>query len=437
MTFFLKCLIPNCILVISMLYICHKLLNKSINLKNIKLYITIIGLMIISLLNYFGIDSFIKIVTMTLILMLFFKYYFKEELKICIITPIFYQLILLISEVVCAIILSLIFKSNPTLLLNSIYGIYITNILISLTSIILFKFKYVIKIYKLILNFTNRIKNFQLIMMCLIIMVFLNFFYYTSYYKIDFQYLILLNVSFTAVFCMIVFYSFKTQNNYNEVSDKYNIAINSLNDYEVMMSKYRIANHENKNLLLTVRAMIINKEKDIPKYIDSIIEEKYVDDEKLLFKMNTIPTGGLRASIYSEILKIKDNGIIYYLNIDKKIRTTDLIKIDTTQIINICKIVGVFVDNAIDEVRGLKDGYIGINIYIQEKNLNIKISNNYSNIIEVDKIFNEGYTTKGFGRGYGLTLVDNIVKESSKFERETEISKNEFSQILVIKNIKK
>jgi len=200
-----------------------------------------------------------------------------------------------------------------------------------------------------------------------------------------------------------------------------------------MMSKYRIENHKNKNLLLTIRAMIVNKEKDIPKYIDSIVKDKYEDNEKLLLQMNVIPSGGLRATIYSEILKIKDNKINYYLNIDKRLKTIDLIEMDTDQTIDICKIIGVFIDNAIEEVKKLKTKNIEISLYLEDDKLNIKVSNNYKDKINIDKIFDAGYTTKGKGHGFGLALVKKITENNQKIVNRIEISKDVFSQIISIK----
>ena len=193
-----------------------------------------------------------------------------------------------------------------------------------------------------------------------------------------------------------------------------------------MISKYRIANHENKNLLLTVRAMILNKEKDIPKYIDSIIEEKYEDDEKLLFKIAVLPSGGLRATIYSSIIKIKDNNINYDLYID-------FIEFDTNTTIDICKILGVYVDNAIDAVKDLKVKNINIDIFVEKDTLNIKVINNYENKIDIGKIYDEGYTTKGEGHGFGLALVNKIISQNNIFDTKIEVSKNCFSITLIIK----
>ena len=98
------------------------------------------------------------------------------------------------------------------------------------------------------------------------------------YYEIKFISLLVFNFSIIIIVSVIVINTLITQNKLNKVNGKYNIALKSLNDYENMMSKYRIVNHENKNLLLTVRAMILNNEKEIPKYIDSIIEKKYIDE---------------------------------------------------------------------------------------------------------------------------------------------------------------
>ena len=424
-------IIPNFILVFTLIIIWHKLLDKKINFKNWKLYITIIGIMILSIANYFIINNFVKIALITIIFMIFFAFLFKENVQKCIITPIFYQLIIMVSETIYALIIT-IFKIDINITIKSFDINMISNIFIAIISIIISYIKITKKIYKKLLNVTDKINKIQLSTFCIIIIIIANILSMIVYYQIKIQYLLIFNVSLTLLCCYIVFYVFKTQNKYNKVNDKYNIAINSLTDYEEMMKKYRINNHENKNLLLAVRAMIVNNEKDIPIYIDSIIKDKYNDNEKLLLKVNKIPSGGLRATIYSEILKIKDKKINYELIIDNNIKTIDLINIDTNTIIDICKILGVFIDNAIEEVSKIKNKHIGISLYINDNKLVIGVSNTYDKKIEVDKIYNEGYTTKGKGHGYGLSLVKKIIDGNNIFENKISINKSIFTQILCI-----
>jgi len=432
MNLLLRHIIPNLILMISTVYIWHKFLDKKINLKQSKLYIVILVMFATSLLNYLFVNNFIRILLITIIFMFLFRILFKETFQKCIITPIFSQLLIMISETLYALLI-IILNIDINLTIDSPILNIISNIIISVFLILIIRIKFFTKLYDKIINFTDKIKQSQLITLCLILMIISNILAMGIYYEIDYQYLLIFNCLLTLTIGIIIFNNFKTKNNYNKVADKYNVAINSLNDYEDMMNKYRIANHENKNLLLTIRAMILNKEKDIPKYIDSIVEDKYKDNEKLLLETSVIPTGGLRATIYSEILKIMNNDIKYSLNIDKNVNTVDLIELDEDTIIDICKIIGVFIDNSIDEVKKMKTRNIEISMFIEDNELNIKVSNNYKGVIEVDKIFNDGYTTKGNNHGYGLSLVKNIISNNSLLENKIEINKNIFSQILIIK----
>ena len=429
----LNIIIYSFVLVSSLIYIWHKLLEKRINFRNHRLYITLFGLIVCAVFNYFLMNKFIKITIITIIFMIFFRYLFKENIKKCIITPIFYQLIIMVSESIYALTITYIFHYDTESIINTFLGTFLTNIMVAIISLIIVQLTFIKKLYLLFLKITSEINIKQLLILCLFLIIIANILAMTMYYKIKFQYLMIFNLSLTLICAFIVAYSFKTQNSYNKVSDKYNIAINSLKDYEEMMNKYRVANHENKNLLLTIRAMVLSKEKDIPKFINSIVKEKYNDNEKLLFKVNVIPSGGLRATIYSEILKIKKKNIQYSLNIDSNLKTVDLIELETNVIINICKILGVFIDNAIEEVEKLNKKYIGINLYRKEDYLNIEISNNYNNSIEIDKIYERGFTTKGKGHGYGLSLVRKIINDNEIFKNHIILSKENFTQVLSIK----
>lgn len=431
--FILKQLLPNLILVVSMIYIWYKLSDKKINFKDYKLYLTILCVAMISIFNYSEVSKYIRIIILTIIFMLFYKYLFKAKLNQCIITPIFYQLLIMLSETIYVLILVVVFSYNPQQFVNKTYGFLITDLSVALISIGFVNIKWVKKLYLYIINFTLKIKKLWLIPLCTILIVVANVYAMAAYYKINYKFSLIFSTSITIICSIIIFSSFKTQNKYKEVSDKYNIAINSLRDYESMMNKYRIANHENKNLLSTIRVMVENNEKDIPKYIDSIIEKKYAPDDKLLFETSVIPSGGLRATIYSELVKIKDHNINYNLRIDKRISTVDLIELPADTLIDMCKIICVYIDNAIEEVEKQKDGIIEIEMFCDDDLLNIKVSNSYRKKIDLNKISQVGYTTKGKGHGYGLSLVKQILDSNKSITSQTEINKDIFSQNIKVK----
>ena len=177
----------------------------------------------------------------------------------------------------------------------------------------------------------------------------------------------------------------------------------------------------------------MSKNKKITNYIDEIIDNKLKDNDKLMLDVLVIPEGGLRGLIYSKLLFMKENNINGNLLVDKKIKAVDLINVEDSLMLDICKVIGVFIDNAIDEVLKLKERNIEIAIYFENKELCIEVSNNYKNQIDIENMGNLGYTTKGENHGYGLALVKEIIQNNKKLINEKKINKNIFSQILKIK----
>ena len=181
--------------------------------------------------------------------------------------------------------------------------------------------------------------------------------------------------------------------------------------------------------MLTTR---MTKNRKINEYIDEMINNKSSNNKKLLDQALLIPTGGLRGLIYSKLIQMKDKKINYNLNIDRKVNSSLIKNISSKEMIDICQIIGVFMDNSIEAIEELEDKNIVINIY-NENGFVIEIINNYKSDIKLNKIDKVGYTTKGSDHGYGLALVNKILSKNKNFSNEREVSKNIFKQKLIIK----
>ena len=75
-------IMSNFIMISSLIYIWYKFLNRKIEFKDPKLYVTLVSIMTISLFNYFMVNKFVRIVFITTILMIFFRFLFKEMNKV-------------------------------------------------------------------------------------------------------------------------------------------------------------------------------------------------------------------------------------------------------------------------------------------------------------------------------------------------------------------
>lgn len=429
---FLKELLFSLVLGFMYMYIWGRIINKKYNFKCIKLYyiyVLVIGI----ILNFISEMSIFKLLLISILFIPLIKVLFEININTSFMVLILSQIISISIDLIIRCLYKLLFNNYvDTYLISiiSIYIIFIVNYFISNTKLI----KNIIKNFT---NKTNRINSISTFILFIIVLISYNYFISNAYYKHDTESLIIFNFIIIIGYSLIIYKFLNIKQNYNSINNKYLNVIDSLKEYEDMIDRYRICNHENKNQLLTIRSMIVNKENNIDKYIDTLIDTTITDNEKLMFETSVIPSGGLRAIIYSKMAYMKDNSIEVKLDVERSIRRIDLTLLDNNLILDICKIVGVFLDNAIEEVKKLENKEVKIKLFIENNNLCINIKNKYLKEFNVDKIEKCGYTTKGGNHGYGLTLVKNIIDENrDRLINNRSIDKNYFVQNLEIVNIK-
>lgn len=357
----------------------------------------------------------------------------SKNLKKSIILVVISQMILAFAEFSFVIICSLFFGNKIYELLYEPLPTILLNFYILFVSLFIVNRKFVKSLFLL---FYHNTENKEDIIYPLIVIFTLVIATVESHMHLPLPLVLITNIIMAIIFISIIITSTKIQENYEKINSKYETSISSLKEYEVMIDKFRVDTHENKNEFLTIRNMIKdNNDKDtVIKYIDKLVDNKIKDNDKIMKKTAKIPEGGLRATIYSKLCLMDKLKIKYNLNVSREVRTTDLINLDEDLVLKICKILGVFLDNAIEAVRGLKKKEISIEMYTIEDSLCIDITNNFKGNLELDKITNIKYTTKGDGHGYGLTLVNKLLEEEQgRLENEKSINRDTFTQTLKIK----
>ena len=235
-----------------------------------------------------------------------------------------------------------------------------------------------------------------------------------------------------AIYAGIIIIYFRTSSNYEKIKNKYTLSIENLKSYEEMLDQYRVANHENKNQLLLVRNLV--KDKKVKKFIDEMIDNKEKDDNNVYNTLKRIPDSSIRAVIYSKILLMCNKKISYSMHVDRKISTIDFSCISTKTLLDICNILNIFIDNAIEEVLNYGKKQILIEFTkLNTEKLEIAISNTCKSAVELDAIYGMGYSTKGTNRGYGLSIVKTTIEDNQGvLENKTERIKDIFIQYLYI-----
>lgn len=428
-------MIGSLLLCVTSVYMWRILYNEKYNYKNFKNYLVLIILIIFTSFNHIFVNNFVKVFTVTFALVLSNYFIFKKKINEIIIAPLITQFIVFISESILLIIANFIFSLTSNDLMSMCYGTIGINIIVFLLSLFLIRLKCVKKLYKFLVGTTDNISTKTLVLVLSVVIVMTNFYAASQYYRMNSKYMLIINSSFIIIYSFIVFKMLEQKNRYIKISNKYNMTNTTLKELEQNVTRLKITNHENKNQLLTIRNMIKKGEdsKSHIKHIENIVNTKIKDDETLMLQTSTITNSMISSIVYSKMLTMKENDVDVDLIISRDIKDLYLSDIPDELAVEVCKIIGVYLDNALEEVSKYEEKIINIEFYAEKKTLCIAISNNFEGEIDFEKMDNPGYTTKENGHGYGLSLAHEIIESNDRLSSEREIKDNIFKQILKIK----
>ena len=423
-------LFGNVFLSIIQIYAWHNISNNKFKL-NIKNIIKIVILSSLIVLIYYFINNYIKGILIFILAIIFCINILKIKLKDAILLTFIGQLLIIIFESLIVLSIKIIFGFDTNYIASSPEIVFIVNALVGLSTLFASKIKVFNKIYVKILKITNNIKANQVLIFVFFVTFGSGIFATSVYFDGNFIIKFAMNSIVSLIYTVIIILVFNYQQKYYKINSKYKMSLEDLQAQEKLINDYRIMNHENRNQLSTIKAMTKNKK--IIGYIDSLIKSKNRFDNNIIKDSLKLPKGGIRGLLYNKMLLMKENDIKYYLNADSKINHKIMSNIENDDIVDICNILGVFLDNAIEECNNIKDKMINMSFYIDDNKLIIIISNNY--LFKYSKYKNSGIlkTTKEKGRGYGLQLVKNIIDQNNKLYNERQITKDTFSQKLIIK----
>ncbi len=147
-----------------------------------------------------------------------------------------------------------------------------------------------------------------------------------------------------------------------------------------------------------------------------------------LSALQKIDHPAIRGIFMTKLLLAQEKGISVHLEMTGKIifpkHVFDL---------NLIRILGILLDNAIEEVDALGKGELAVAFFQEKDALLILIQNTVRNPVEpLYQLKKQGFSTKGKGRGYGLSTVDELMSQTSTLLLETTISQHLFVQKLTL-----
>ncbi|ACQ53523.1 GHKL domain-containing protein [Clostridium botulinum] len=204
---------------------------------------------------------------------------------------------------------------------------------------------------------------------------------------------------------------------------------------EEMYSETRRFKHDYINMLSPLKEYIDNGD------IEGLSEFFYsnvIDMDKNIKwsnsnidKLKYIKVQGLKAILSTKLIKASS------MNIDINVHIVEDIDYIHMKIMDLCRIIGILMDNSIEAAGECEAPKICIVVANKNDYVVIAVHNNFfGDKPLIHKIYKEGFSTKGRGRGLGLYTVKNII--DIKYENiflNTSIEGNVFIQEIWIKYI--
>lgn len=188
--------------------------------------------------------------------------------------------------------------------------------------------------------------------------------------------------------------------------------------------------HDYINILSSMEHYIREKE------FEQLAEYYYQNilPTKRIFEKNNLHLNDIQKIKSSEIKSILITKLVLAQekNISVQVEIRDDFSLpNTIDPVIFIRILGILLDNAIEELESLNDGELKIAVFYQEEDLVFIIQNTCrSEIQPIYQLKQEGYSTKGENRGLGLKNVDDLIRESGNILLETIIRENQFTQII-------
>lgn len=395
--------------------------------------ITILVSIILHTFIFAYLEGTIKTILLCLLFALTFKLLFNTTYTKSLLASIVYIIILIIPDLLTIGIATQLLNISKEYYYLNIAGSVFGNILVSMIMIIISVLlrKPLRKIFSYSVSTSKQIIAMSVLTICCIIYFFYKF---ANGYELDQNIMVYLFAIF--VFIIILFTLFKQKLENESISKKYDDLLNVMKTYESDIEEQRIMIHETRNELMTIKCKINDKEKEsaIINYIDSILGDKVSSKMSKYSKFKYLPSNGIKGFFYYKFIEAEEKDIKVSVNISKKIENSFLGDLSTKKFKDLVRMIGVYLDNAIDASANSKEKKLGIEIYLLKDDIEIIISNTFDNIINREKIGIEKFTTKGKNHGHGLLLVRHILNNNSIFESHNEIINNLYVQKLKIKN---
>jgi len=190
----------------------------------------------------------------------------------------------------------------------------------------------------------------------------------------------------------------------------------------------RTFKHDYSNTLQTMYGYVqYNKIDKLKEMFTQVLDETKAITTLDKLNPNTIKDPGLFGILNGKYQKAKENKIKMEVEIFGEIDGIDI------DIFDLTRMLGILLDNAIEAAKNSKKKKLTFMLTERKDEVSFEITNTFfEKNIDVKKIKEKGFSSKGKNRGLGLYKVEEIINKYDSVENTTQIEGDLFIQTLTI-----
>lgn len=241
--------------------------------------------------------------------------------------------------------------------------------------------------------------------------------------------------TYVSIFLGFLFYiQYIIKENINlEVQKVKDSQIESISKYsnhiESLYREVRSFRHDYTNLLVSLNESIKNRDIDgVERIYNSVLKESdksFYNSQYDIAKLVNLKNLAMKSVVSAKLIEAQNRGIDVSVEIAEPIGTPQI------DLVDFITILSVFLDNAIEAAVNAESPRISFTYFQENENKILVIYNTTADYkIPTKNIFQYGVSTKGEGRGIGLSNVKQILSKYPKVTLETKSIDHEFTHEL-------
>lgn len=197
-----------------------------------------------------------------------------------------------------------------------------------------------------------------------------------------------------------------------------------------ILEGHRRIKHNFNNILHTINGYVISgKYEELKEYFDEVLKKDAENSKVSCISLSKIKNPALYGLLNAKVSTAIGKSLNFRIDISGEIGHIH------AKVYELCEILGILLDNAIEAAEKSLPRKVNVRIYRDDEDmLSIVIENTFEGQVDVEKIFEKGYTTSGdSSRGLGLWMVRNSVNKSKNMLLNTSIDGESLRHHLVIR----